>query len=1436
MSRRDFVDLTSDETTDIAPPRKQSVGRPASTPLTDRGKHSSHVRVEEQTPRTRTPQMHSQKSTPVLTRDKSPLKKSKTTHDTPSSNHDPAISGISIAKSHVNNSRVPEAGGDVLRYGTSKLDLAQSGALRSSPPLRSSLSMDTAKDDLSHFPDDNFAKTSLPPRLILRGPSGDAPLPTKGYGTRGAGFRSSDTRETEEGSSSDSRPISRRVSTGNPINLLNRELGGEPKRRINRSRLGVSFSGQLHIDGEDSDNDNAARAMRHSINAVIGPLRKQSEESEISEEEIIPKMRVASHKKANVATGSRRQRSEGRNSSGNDDLQEAASAQLLNDVLEHPAKPDPPRSELGKLLFPSSELDNDMTVDEPRLGLKTPHKDQRTHKAQRTPNPMMEPTKTEALGEQAQGNISEDDPSLRQTKLVLDDAIDSNPVLSKRPVPLGIESLTAMLRRHEIAMWNDQAYLIKPALRQAKLDCIQAAQPKLDQSLPDPFSGILGDSFLPTEKVQIDVKNQGRSKLQSRVFNSSYTQHTDGLIYFDNIEYASTVSALPKYKSIVRLGPNILAKNDRALKYMPYFTSEEDPQSRQKKELLDELQKRYDDRVETLPAQRKCSELAEFWRECVEDFLSEIEIGVQEVAYFVLYDSTRPSYKSPAASHEICPSCKTSCPREDWDDLLGCIGTDALPQPDERKLALAGLACQVFLDVAKFSIWHIAFTAPRLRQLLQSLKQNAADSMKPRTLCLICYLHDCPTHGAYLERAPGSESGSDSSEDSENDGELGHNIRQRVTLSGNGQESTGDHRCGIYCIGPEIESRDILGLHPDGEVKGVVNTAVLEDLPEGFEDNQLCSDDCFWAVDKRNHASTMTASGLSLSLSAEKMSMYQTILPTFRNNRRGPCMIALGLGRVSCLDVFRQMRSDASAVQEHTSTLDRPVAADGKRSQNFDHEGENSNTHHLDNRIPFIPCSHAGPCDKDAGCSCNSNRTSCERMCGCAKTCGRRYQGCTCGAKNNSVCFQDQRCMCWRLNRECDPWLCGTCGVLEVLDPVNRYNDEIQSSHCKNAKLQRDVPRRTLKGKSDVQGWGLFAGEDMKKHEYIGEYKGEVVGEQESNRRGAVYHHRGLEYLFNLNKGQEIDSSRAGNKMRFINNSCKPHIINVEAKKMFCNGVQRIMLFSKKHIDAGEELFFNYGYPKSVTKNFWERDEGPGQQGGEEDELIREEAAGAVPTTTTRGPGRPRKKGVGRKISSKKQSRSGGRWVKSALEVESLTGVADSDEEAHSSRTENNGGSLRSSSRRKRKRSEGGHEVNKWGIPADEPDVVEGHGDGNGAAGSSLQRAPEIAESGDDEFEDDLASQESSSTGDSDEEDDLEEEEEEEVTSDSEVVRQRRISAGDTRYGGKSQRAGWATRRLKAAQAAEIALAPRPKKTRGKRSARGSWLGTGGRPPKKRGK
>ena len=148
------------------------------------------------------------------------------------------------------------------------------------------------------------------------------------------------------------------------------------------------------------------------------------------------------------------------------------------------------------------------------------------------------------------------------------------------------------------------------------------------------------------------------------------------------------------------------------------------------------LQQKFD---KTLPAQGKCSERAEFWRECTNDFLSEIDVGFHDILYVLLQSSGKITLKdSPTLqSHDICPSCKTSCPRGDWDELLRHVDSDEFPRPEERKLALTSLACQVFLDVAKFSIWHITFTASSTKQLLWDLRQSALDSMKPRTLCLI---------------------------------------------------------------------------------------------------------------------------------------------------------------------------------------------------------------------------------------------------------------------------------------------------------------------------------------------------------------------------------------------------------------------------------------------------------------------------------------------------------------------------------------------------------------------------------------------------------------------------------------------------------------------------------------------------------------------------
>lgn len=127
---------------------------------------------------------------------------------------------------------------------------------------------------------------------------------------------------------------------------------------------------------------------------------------------------------------------------------------------------------------------------------------------------------------------------------------------------------------------------------------------------------------------------------------------------------------------------------------------------------------------------------------------------------------------------------------------------------------------------------------------------------------------------------------------------------------------------------------------------------------------------------------------------------------------------------------------------------------------------------------------------------------------------------------------------------------------------------------------------------SEVQGWGLFLGEDLPSNSFVGEYKGESISASESDRRGAIYAYVSQEYLFNLNRDHQLDGSRFGNKTRFINNSKAREFINVFPKVMLVNGVTRIGLFTNRAIKAGEELLYDYGYPADLVQGeFWEKHE-----------------------------------------------------------------------------------------------------------------------------------------------------------------------------------------------------------------------------------------------------
>ena len=53
-------------------------------------------------------------------------------------------------------------------------------------------------------------------------------------------------------------------------------------------------------------------------------------------------------------------------------------------------------------------------------------------------------------------------------------------------------------------------------------------------------------------------------------------------------------------------------------------------------------------------------------------------------------------------------------------------------------------------------------------------------------------------------------------------------------------------------------------------------------------------------------------------------------------------------------------------------------------------------------------------------------------------------------------------------------------------------------------------------GRSQVHGWGAFALKPVKKGDLVGEYRGELVSQDEADRRGKIYDKLSCSFLFDL--------------------------------------------------------------------------------------------------------------------------------------------------------------------------------------------------------------------------------------------------------------------------------------------------------------------------------
>uniref|UniRef100_A0A8C0IJH6 Euchromatic histone lysine methyltransferase 1 n=1 Tax=Bubo bubo TaxID=30461 RepID=A0A8C0IJH6_BUBBB len=112
--------------------------------------------------------------------------------------------------------------------------------------------------------------------------------------------------------------------------------------------------------------------------------------------------------------------------------------------------------------------------------------------------------------------------------------------------------------------------------------------------------------------------------------------------------------------------------------------------------------------------------------------------------------------------------------------------------------------------------------------------------------------------------------------------------------------------------------------------------------------------------------------------------------------------------------------------------------------------------------------------------------------------------------------------------------------------------------------------------RTQKMGWGVRTMQDIPLGTFVCEYVGELISDSEADVREED------SYLFDLdNKDGEvycIDARFYGNISRFINHLCEPNLIPV---RVFMSHQDlrfpRIAFFSTRHIEAGEEIGFDYG-------------------------------------------------------------------------------------------------------------------------------------------------------------------------------------------------------------------------------------------------------------------
>lgn len=164
---------------------------------------------------------------------------------------------------------------------------------------------------------------------------------------------------------------------------------------------------------------------------------------------------------------------------------------------------------------------------------------------------------------------------------------------------------------------------------------------------------------------------------------------------------------------------------------------------------------------------------------------------------------------------------------------------------------------------------------------------------------------------------------------------------------------------------------------------------------------------------------------------------------------------------------------------------------------------------------------------------------------------------CECDPNSNNPCAPDSDCLNRILMVECNPLICPA------------------GDNCQNQLFEKRHYPPLMPYRTEGRGWGLKTLTDLKKGQFVIEYVGEMIDEEEYQKRLKKMHEANDEnyYFLTIDRDRMLDAGPKGNVARFMNHSCQP---NCETQKWTVNGDTRVGLFSLCDIPADTELVFNY--------------------------------------------------------------------------------------------------------------------------------------------------------------------------------------------------------------------------------------------------------------------